>query len=401
MDNRSTRLSLYFSFIFIFLFGTSKAGIPLWGATTITLKKETLFENRSTGTLAGTLGIETSQMLNTYTFTLVPGGGDCSNDLFEVVGNKVLTLKPLDYEERKVYCIRVRATAPNGTKTEKSFSIDLTDVNEAPTLAAIDNQEVCFTGEPQYVQMKDVSAGPEKKQKVTFFVSSDNLSLFNDLSINQSGRLAFQVKADAEGSALVTVTVKDNGGIDNEGTDSFNQTFRVTVNAAPVVAIASNKGTSISKGETVELTASGGESYRWISPQGAISGTQTSRLVARPSQNTTYRVRVTSAAGCVTEKEISIEVKDDYLTLVPTNVLTPNGDGKNDRLVVKNIDLYPDNEIRIFDKAGRMLFSKKNYRDEWDGTFQGSILAEGPYFYVIDFGQNRPKFKSHVTIIRD
>lgn len=401
MDKISTRLLLYLPFLIIFLTGDSKAGIHSWGATTISFKKEILFENRPAGTLAGTLSVTSDNMLNGFTYTLVPGAGDCSNDLFEISGNKVRTVAPLNYEERKTYCIRVRATAQNGKTTEKSFSIEVSDVNEQPTLAAIGDQNTCFTDAPQFLTLQDVSAGPEEKQKVTFAVETSNGDLFDQLEISPSGTLVYKIRPAKSGQALITVTVKDNGGTENEGDDTFSQSFNLTVSPPPVIAITSNRGNPVSKGLTIELTATGGTSYRWIDAEGAISGLQSATLIARPGKNSIYRVQATSAAGCISEQVIEIQVKDDYLTLVPTNILTPNGDGKNDRLVVKNIDLYPNNEIRIFDKAGRMLFTRKNYKDEWDGYFQGSILEEGPYFYVIDFGNNNPKFKGHVTIIRD
>jgi gliding motility-associated-like protein len=401
MNKNYTWLFSYPFILFFFLSEVSKAAIPAWNATTITFNDITLFENRPAGTPAGSIGISPGNMLNTYTFTLVPGKGDCSNDLFKIEGNKVTTQTPLDYEEKSTHCIRVRATAQDGSTIEKSFSIEVRDVNERPTLDPISDQSLCIMAERGYITLKGVSPGPEKKQKTSFSVSAENPDLFEELSVSPGGELVYRIREGMDGRTKLTVVVKDNGGIDNGGEDTFSQQFNITIAPPPVIAITSSKGNSISKGEIVELLASGAASYEWINPNGAISGSGSAALTVRPSETTVYRVQATSLAGCTVEQEIRIEVKDDYLALIPTNVITPNSDGKNDRLVVKNIDLYPDNEIRIFDKAGRMLFSKKNYRDEWDGTFQGSTLEEGAYYYVIDFGKNNRQFKGHVTIIRD
>ncbi|WP_438894631.1 gliding motility-associated C-terminal domain-containing protein, partial [Bacillus cereus group sp. BC328] len=54
-----------------------------------------------------------------------------------------------------------------------------------------------------------------------------------------------------------------------------------------------------------------------------------------------------------------------------TNILSPNGDGYNDKWIVDNIDFYPNNEVKIFDKAGRILYNKKGYDNSWDGTLDG------------------------------
>lgn len=402
MHKISTWLLLYLPFLIFLVSSDSRAGIPYRGTAAITLNATTLFENRPAGTQAGSLGISPGNMLNTYSFSLVPGKGDCSNDLFAIRdGNQLVTVQPLDYEERKTHCIRVRATAQDGSFTERTFTIYLNDVNEPPTLDPVADQTLCYMREPVYVNVHGATPGPEKKQKISYSVAADKPDMFETLEIGPDGKLMFLVRPGVGGETRVTVTVKDNGGTENGGEDSFSRNFRVTVTPPPPVTITSSRGTTVSKGETTVLSAAGGVSYEWIDPEGALGDTRSATLSVRPAQTSVYRVRAVSPTGCRVIQEIRIEVLDDYLALVPTNVITPNGDGKNDRLFVKNIDLYPDNEIRIFDKAGRMLFTKRNYLDEWDGTYQGSILEEGAYFYVIDFGKDKRKLKGHVTIIRD
>jgi large repetitive protein len=84
-----------------------------------------------------------------------------------------------------------------------------------------------------------------------------------------------------------------------------------------------------------------------------------------------------------------------------TNILTPNGDGKNDYWLVKDIQSYPQNTVNVFDKAGRVVFSKHGYKNEWDGTLNGSPLAEGTYYFVVDLGPNLRKFKGYISILRN
>jgi gliding motility-associated-like protein len=81
------------------------------------------------------------------------------------------------------------------------------------------------------------------------------------------------------------------------------------------------------------------------------------------------------------------------------NILTPNGDGRNDTWVIKNIDSYPNNEVSIFDRSGRMIYHKKGYGNDWNGTVNGRPLHEGTYYYVIDFGNGKKIIKGYISIV--
>lgn len=175
----------------------------------------------------------------------------------------------------------------------------------------------------------------------------------------------------------------------------------LTINALPVLSISSDKGASISKGETVMLSASGAGSYAWVPVSNVIAGLNSASLLVRPAETTTYTVTGKNASGCTQTQSFTITVQDDYAKLKATNILSPNNDGYNDKWVVDNIDVYPDNEVKVFDKAGRLVYTKRGYDNSWDGTFNGTALNEDTYYYIIDFGKDRPKFKGFITLIRE
>ncbi|TCC89347.1 T9SS type B sorting domain-containing protein [Pedobacter frigiditerrae] len=190
------------------------------------------------------------------------------------------------------------------------------------------------------------------------------------------------------------------------GGQSANYSFvhlngNLTIYAKPTPVIASNKAGSVSKGETAVLTATGGIIYSWSNANGIISGQNTAVLTIRPTTTTTYTVTVTNANSCIETKNYTVEVRDDFQAIKANNILTPNGDGVNDLWVIENIDMYPNNLVTIFDKAGRILFTQMGYKNSWDGTVNGSPLAEDTYYYVIDFGTNRLKQKGFITIVRE
>ncbi|UKT65818.1 gliding motility-associated C-terminal domain-containing protein [Pedobacter mucosus] len=176
-------------------------------------------------------------------------------------------------------------------------------------------------------------------------------------------------------------------------------TATIIINPLPIISISSSKGLSISKGDALILTATGGAQYSWTGAE-IINGQTTASVTIRPKQSGNYRVSVTNSSGCVSDQTINIIVIDDY-KLEASTVVTPNGDGFNDKFIVKNIDYYPNNTLRIFDKAGRILYTKSTYTNDWDGIVNGSPLTEGTYYYIIDLGNGIGNFKGFINIIRD
>ncbi len=74
----------------------------------------------------------------------------------------------------------------------------------------------------------------------------------------------------------------------------------------------------------------------------------------------------------------------DCDVFVPS-AFTPNGDGLNDEFIVHAPMDITGFELVIFDKMSRVLFQTKSIYQGWDGTFEGKVLPQGAYFYVISY----------------
>ncbi|WP_222539327.1 YDG domain-containing protein [Pedobacter polysacchareus] len=379
--------------------------------TSVLLAAVPLYENLASGTKAGTLSATSNNPTATFTYSLVSGSGDIDNGAFSIAGDQLKSNQVFDFESKSSYTIRVRATTQFGLSLDQQFNVSISDVNEAPTLAAIADQTLCYTSTSQNIPLTGISAGPETTQKTTLSYTNSNTNLLQNLSINQTGatgNFSYRIKNGAYGTATITVTVKDNGGLENGGVDTYTRSFVITVNPLPLITIQANLGnisgnsTEVSKGETVALTATGGNTYTWSPTSSILNNTANiSTIMVRPTETTTYTVTVTNANGCSETSTFTVKVLDDLVKIKATNILSPNGDGYNDKWIIENIDVYPNNEVKIFDKAGRQIYSKRGYDNTWDGTLNGTALSEGTYYYVIDFGNNRPKFKGFITIVRE
>ncbi len=96
----------------------------------------------------------------------------------------------------------------------------------------------------------------------------------------------------------------------------------------------------------------------------------------------------------------------DFSTIELANYfMTPNGDGKNDFLVLEGIEKSQDNNIQIFNRYGVMVYSKSNYHNEFDGKSnrqsvidRESGLESGIYFYIITFNDLRKKHQGYLYI---
>jgi gliding motility-associated-like protein/uncharacterized repeat protein (TIGR01451 family) len=85
-------------------------------------------------------------------------------------------------------------------------------------------------------------------------------------------------------------------------------------------------------------------------------------------------------ASCDGKYVTSISVQGGKPGLFVSNVVTPNGDGKNDYFYIRNLDEYPDSKLYIFNRWGAQVYYSNNYQNDWKGTG----LAEGTYYYRIE-----------------
>lgn len=86
---------------------------------------------------------------------------------------------------------------------------------------------------------------------------------------------------------------------------------------------------------------------------------------------------------------ITIIIED---IVIPPQIFTPNGDGQNDTYIIKGIEHYPENRLIVYNRWGNVVYDKKAYLNEWDGTSnQNKIgnkpLPVGTYYYLIIYGK--------------
>ena len=140
------------------------------------------------------------------------------------------------------------ANGGSDTSADQTFTITVTPVNDVPSFTAGSDQTTTEDAGAQTVPgwATLISSGPanESSQVLTFDVTNDANELFaSQPAVGADGTLTYEPAPNANGSATVSVTLHDDGGIANGGIDtSPTQTFTIAVTAVndPPVALSDN-----------------------------------------------------------------------------------------------------------------------------------------------------------------
>jgi hypothetical protein len=183
-----------------------------------------------------------SEPTQTVSFTVMTSNDAFFSVLPAVAANGTLTYTVANNVNGTV-TVTVKAVDDGGTagggvdmSAPQSFTINVTPVNDAPSFTAnpdpnIANPRVLLTAGPQTIaNWVTVDPTTDVGQTVNFTVTTNNPGLFRVLpAVSSTGTLTFTPLAGFGGTATITVTLHDNGGTANGGSDtSASQTFTIT-----------------------------------------------------------------------------------------------------------------------------------------------------------------------------
>ncbi len=287
------------------------------------LSSNTVAENQPAATTVGLLIGTDADAPDTLTYSLVSGPGDTDNSLFQVDGNLLQTVQPLNFEAKSSYSVLVQTTDLAGLTLTRSFTVTVTDVNEAPTGLALSADTVLEKQPAGTVVGTLSSTDPDSGEALTYSLvagggSTDN-AFFQIVgnSLRTSQPLIFQDQATY--SILVRVT--DHAGL------KLNRSFTITAirqNAAPTglalsgnsVAENQNIGTSIGNLTTVDADTDDTFTYALVTGSGSddnsffqlvgntLKTSQSLNFEAQPTY--TVRIRTTDSGGLMLEKAFTI-----------------------------------------------------------------------------------------------
>ena len=163
--------------------------------------------------------------------------------------------------------------------------------------------------------------------------------------------------------------------------NSQNQ-ITMTVNAAPTVITIPDTLIGLGQSVVLQTTVSAPViSYQWT-PAAGLDNPYSAAPTAAPENTTTYKVVVTTDAGCTASGEVTLGVAK---TLKMPDAFTPNGDGNNDFFRIPRSSPVKLMNFAVYDRWGARVFYTSNSATGWNGTFGGLQEPPGTYVWVIDY----------------
>lgn len=184
--------------------------------------------------------------------------------------------------------------------------------------------------------------------------------------------------------------------------DCSEDTIQIQLFVFPQTAGA-GADTCVAYRTPAQLVAFGGVSYEWMTAPFPLSDPFIAEPTVEPEDSATYVVEIIDQNGCVTVDSMVVLVANDPLSSITAiNMITPNGDGKNDILEFRGAEKFGPNSLKIYNRWGNLVYQKVDYQnddDRFDGTYKGQPLPAGNYYYVISFRTG--EIKQKLTIVRD
>jgi gliding motility-associated-like protein len=139
----------------------------------------------------------------------------------------------------------------------------------------------------------------------------------------------------------------------------------------------------ILRGQSVQLSATGGETYAWSPPTG-LDNPQSSQPIASPFNTTSYQVTAADSIGCAAEGTVMVMVEGS--AFVP-NLFTPNNDGRNDEVRIYGLADVRNFRFTIHNREGNTVYETNDIQQAatigWNGSARGSQQPSGVYYWKV------------------
>lgn len=199
---------------------------------------------------------------------------------------------------------------------------------------------------------------------------------------------------------VVTVTLHT---ISADGCISLPYTASTIVRQDPDAEISYVSDNDVCKGDTISLKAKDIYSYKyqWTPRDSYIDGS-TSIEVSAIVYNGVLVLTATDTVGCAASDTALINAHPCCELALPS-AFTPNKDGKNDIFRPLTVGHQQILSFVVVNRYGQIVFTSKDQKEGWDGTFKGEQQDLGTYYYYLKYkcsDENTYEKKGDVTLVK-
>ena len=270
--------------------------------TNISLAGSSVAENSAAGTVVGALSGTDPDAGDGTTFSLVNPSG-----MFAINGNDLVVAGAIDYEAAASQQVTVRVTDAGGLSYDETFTVTVTDVNEAPTVTSGATATVAENTATSTVVYQAMAADPDgtaPHNAISWSLTGADAGAF---SVDSSGQVRLNSSADYEtrSSYSINVVATDGGNL------SSSQTVTVSVtdaNDAPLVtsgatgSVAENASISTVVYQAIATDPDAGAPHNTIT--WSLTGADAAAFTIDPGG----QVRLNSSANYEAKSSYSIDV---------------------------------------------------------------------------------------------
>ncbi|MBX9808684.1 MAG: T9SS type A sorting domain-containing protein, partial [Flavobacteriaceae bacterium] len=305
--------------------------------------------NVATNSTIGILSATDADAANTFTYTLVAGAGSTDNASFSISGSNLTINASPNFETKSSYSVRIRTTDQGGLTFEKTFTITVNNINEAPTDIALSdnsiNENVATNSTIGILSATDADAantftytlvaGTGDTDNTAFAITGKSLTINASPDFETKSSYSVRIRTTDQGSLtfekVFTITVNN---VNEVPTDIALSTSAINENVAANSTVGTLSSTDTDAGSTFNYSLVTGTGDTDNAAFSINNTTKTLTINASPNfeNKSSYTIRVSTSDGSLTfVKVFTITINDvcelDNSATVAAGVLTATQTG--------------------------------------------------------------------------
>jgi gliding motility-associated-like protein len=375
----------------------------------ILISNDSVYENSSAIIVIGQLKAVGQDTTDKYTYAFDNSVASDNTSFSLTSTGQLSAAQVFDYDVKSRYLISVQASNVGGTSFIKQLTIKIRDTLDVPTdihlsdsLVADNKAGHTFIGRfsttdengalAQHIYSLVPGAGGADDS--SFLIGHDSLYTKNLADFEAQAFYHIRVRSSLINGMFTEkpfqVHVLNNAGRPFANNDSIS----ILENAQPEYLITPLVTDSDTYATLTYLLLSTNMPFTMDAATGRLSLTGPLNYQIQSRYVLSYRVSDDASPAKHDSATIIVTVLPVVEAILPiNNYVSPNGDGKNDYLVIQNPDVYKAYELTLYNSNGMVVLKTKAYDNTWNGTG----LDAGIYYYTF-IGPT--KYKGNITLVK-